>query len=337
MTTGRQIRCRHPIRHGSRGRLHTWSRVDARLKTSLVQTFDRDPLAMALRRKSEMGESGSSQERILALGYCWRVVDIVCTCGSRDRPFEERQRSMSISLVLSGAFAYRSDGGTTLLSAGSWLLVNPDRAFECSHPHGEGDRCLSFQFSPELFEHLAHEAGAARARFEHHRLPPLRQLARLTARAAAAVDQRDSFEEIALELAGAVIPLAAAPRAHATTTTGYSHRIASVLQRLESDFQAPHSLSELARDAGLSPYYFLRAFKSATGITPHQWILRARLRNAAQLLVTTRAAVTDIALDVGFEDLSNFIRSFRAEFGASPRQYRGEACSPGSDRSRPCR
>jgi AraC family transcriptional regulator len=289
-------------------------------------------LATALRRKAEIGESGSLQERSLAIGDCWRVVDIVCTCGSRDRPFEERPLSMSISLVLSGAFAFRSDGGTTLLSAGSWLLVNPDQAFECSHPHGEGDRCLSFQFSPGLFEHLAHEAGAARARFEHYRLPPLRQLAQLTARAATALEEHDSLEEVAFELAGAVIPLAAEPRARATTTSGYSHRIASVLRRLESDFQRPHSLAELARDAGLSSYHFLRVFKGATGITPHQWLLRARLRHAAQLLVTTPSAVTDIALDVGFEDLSNFIRSFRAEFSASPRQYRAAARNPGRER-----
>ena len=72
----------------------------------------------------------------------------------------------------------------------------------------------------------------------------------------------------------------------------------------------------------MSPYHFLRTFKAVTGITPHQWLLRARLREAAQRLAMSRAGVTAIALDVGFDDLSNFIRSFRAEFGFSPRQYR---------------
>ena len=72
----------------------------------------------------------------------------------------------------------------------------------------------------------------------------------------------------------------------------------------------------------MSPYHFLRTFKAVTGITPHQWLLRARLREAAQRLANSRTGVTAIALDVGFDDLSNFIRSFRAEFGVSPRQYR---------------
>jgi AraC-like DNA-binding protein len=53
--------------------------------------------------------------------------------------------------------------------------------------------------------------------------------------------------------------------------------------------------------------------------------LRARLRQAAERLAASRDRVTDIALDVGFDDLSNFMRSFRAEFGVSPRRYRSAA------------
>ncbi|HKM99404.1 MAG TPA: AraC family transcriptional regulator, partial [Candidatus Binataceae bacterium] len=102
-------------------------------------------------------------------------------------------------------------------------------------------------------------------------------------------------------------------------------RIARVLRQMESSFAQPHTLASLARIAGLSRYHFLRTFKCVTGITPHQWLLRARLRDAAQRLARRADAVTEIALDTGFEDLSNFIRSFRAEFGVSPRRYRAAA------------
>jgi AraC-like DNA-binding protein len=74
--------------------------------------------------------------------------------------------------------------------------------------------------------------------------------------------------------------------------------------------------------AGLSRYHFLRAFKSVTGVTPHQWVLRARLRDAAHRLATSRSPVTEIAFDAGFTDLSNFIRGFVAKYGVSPRKYR---------------
>ena len=96
-----------------------------------------------------------------------------------------------------------------------------------------------------------------------------------------------------------------------------------VLRYMAAHSAAPHTVAGLASLAKLSPYHFLRSFKAVTGVTPHQWLLRARLRDAASKLpAPTKAPVTNIALDVGFEDLSNFTRSFHAEFGASPRQYR---------------
>jgi AraC family transcriptional regulator len=212
------------------------------------------------------------------------------------------------------------------MSWGAMLLGNAGHSFECSHRHGEGDRCLSFQFDSELFERIANEAGTPTFAFERDRLPPLRALASLTARATTAAERHDSFEEIAIELAGRTIEVVGeafgdAPAAK-TVDRG---RIARVLRVLESNIVESHTLADLAHMAGLSRYHFLRTFKCVTGVTPHQWILRARLRDAARRLVASRDPVTEIALDVGFEDLSNFIRSFRAEFGASPSRYRSSA------------
>lgn len=63
-------------------------------------------------------------------------------------------------------------------------------------------------------------------------------------------------------------------------------------------------------------------FQGVTGITPHQYLLRVRLRRAAFRLRTESAKVVEIALDGGFGDVSNFNRAFRSEFGASPREWR---------------
>jgi AraC-like DNA-binding protein len=283
---------------------------------------DCDPLAAALFAKARTGEPGAAEDKAVAAGEGWRVVDVVCTCGPGDRPFEERHAAASISLVLSGTFVCRSQHGASLLSAGSLMLLSAGQAFECAHTHGEGDRCLSFQFEPELFERLAHDAGASRAAFASDRLPPLRALARLTARARMAMASPDALEEIAFELAGAVIEVSGRARREPEAAAHHHARIARVLRQLGSRSAGPHTLADLARAAGLSPYHFLRTFRRVTGITPHQWLLRARLREAAERLATSRDRVTDIALDAGFDDLSNFMRSFRAEFGQSPRRYR---------------
>jgi AraC family transcriptional regulator len=252
-------------------RSETWQKLPSSV------TFNRDLLSVALARKAQAGSPGA-EGRLVASGEGWRVLDLVCTYGPSDRPFEEHFRATSISLVLAGNFVYRSEHGSSLMSSGALLVGNAGHAFECSHKHGDGDRCLSFQFDQDLFERVAHDLGAA-PKLNIDRLPPLRVLAPLSARAwmAAATAGRtrvsdrlpDSMEEIALELAGAVIRIAGGPTQIATNGGRDASRIARVLHRLEAARAEPAALADLASAAGLSRYHFLRTFKRVTGITPH--------------------------------------------------------------------
>jgi ketosteroid isomerase-like protein len=95
----------------------------------------------------------------------------------------------------------------------------------------------------------------------------------------------------------------------------------------------------MARYAGLSPYYFLRTFERVTGITPHQYVMRARLREAATRLVAEPGNVLDIALDCGCreeprrgdEEIDRDAVSYEHQ---APLQYNGadairEACRRG--------
>lgn len=281
-----------------------------------------EPLAQALHHRVRDGAPASAEGRVIACGDGWRVADILCTAGAGDRPFEERHPFVSMSLVLSGHFTYRAARGPVLLSQGSWLLVDAGRCFECSHEHGQGDRCLSFQLEPALLEEVVRDTGVRRLAFGLDRLPPLRELSAVAARAQLALHHHEAMEELIFELAGEILSAAhQAPRT-APDTMRHAHRIVASLQLLERQRAEPLALRELAHAAGLSPYHFLRSFKAVTGVTPHQWLVRARLRDAAQRLRTSTQRITDIALDVGFEDLSHFIRSFRRELGVSPRHYR---------------
>ena len=84
-------------------------------------------------------------------------------------------------------------------------------------------------------------------------------------------------------------------------------------------------LDLVSRQAGLSPFHFLRLFARVLGVTPHQYLVRCRLRHAARLLADPARSVTDVAFDVGFADLSNFVRTFRRAAGVSPRAFRKAA------------
>ncbi len=81
-------------------------------------------------------------------------------------------------------------------------------------------------------------------------------------------------------------------------------------------------LGELCSIAGLSQAYFCRAFKTSTGLAPHQWQLEARLRRARHLLLTSRMPIAEIAIDVGFADQAHFTRTFKRSVGASPGAWR---------------
>jgi AraC-like DNA-binding protein len=87
----------------------------------------------------------------------------------------------------------------------------------------------------------------------------------------------------------------------------------------------PIDLESAARAAGLSPFHFLRLFRRVLGVSPHQYLVRQRLRHAARLLAEGARSITDVAFDVGFGDLSNFVRTFHRAAGVSPRRCRAVA------------
>jgi len=283
-------------------------------------------LEQAVARRKQTANPETMSLRVLDEGSGWRVADILCTSGPQDRAFEERHERVSISLVTAGTFQYRSGNSVAMMTPGSLLLGNPGQAFECGHEHGEGDRCISFQYQPEIFEEIAVDAGGAK-RFALLRMPPVRELAALTAQAVAALEitEQNSWKELSVAIAARVAQMAeeSAP-SYGDLPAGALARVTRIVRRMDHEMAAPQRLDALARESRLSPFHFLRTFERLTGLTPHQYILRTRLRRAAVRLLADSEKILDIALDCGFGDVSNFNRAFRAEFGMNPRAYRAQ-------------
>ncbi len=281
----------------------------------------------ALKRRRERGEAGRAVGRSIAAGQGWSAGDVTCTSGPQDRSFEERHTRPTIAIVLAGSFQYRSPLGSGFMAPGSLLLGNAGHCYECGHRHGEGDRCVAFYFQPDYFERLAADAGArgANLRFPIPRLPPMRPLASLVARTGAGAIGAPGvpWEEVGVRLAVGAVRLAAGLSwDDGALPLNAEARVTRAVRAIDDRLDGDLSLGTLARESGLSPYHFLRTFERLTGVTPHQYVLRARLRAAATRLATEAGRVIDVALDSGFGDISNFNRAFRTEFGASPRAYR---------------
>ena len=283
-------------------------------------------LKQALAERERRGAPGATTPRMLARGAGWGVADVVCTAGPRDASFEEQHDQYSIAIVLAGTFQYRSPLGRAVLTPGSVMLGNHGQCYECGHEHAEGDRCVVFWYAPEYFERLVADAGArgGRVDFGVPRLPPLRALSRLAAAAGTgATSSSDvAWEALAIRVAPHVLTLSTGAAIPATAPPNAEARVTGIVRAIERRPAAALTIAELAHEAGLSPYHFLRTFERLTGVTPHQFVLRTRLREAALRLDDEPGRVLDIALDCGFGDVSNFNRAFLTEFGMSPRQYR---------------
>ncbi|MGH7460010.1 MAG: helix-turn-helix domain-containing protein, partial [Longimicrobiales bacterium] len=284
-------------------------------------------LEQAVARRMASGAAGGTAGRLLAQGPGWVVEDVLCTSGPQDRPFDEQHCSVAIAIVAAGSFQYRSSTGHVLLTPGSLLLGNPGQYFECGHEHHTGDRCISFRFQREYFEQTVADTGvkAGELQFTASRVPPVRPLSRWLARACAGLtmQQEVPWEEVSVQLAVTALQLSRGVTAgDCRLVRGAEARVTRVVRRIENGPGSDLTLQDLAREAGLSPYHFLRTFEQVTGVTPHQYLLRARLRAAAMRLASEDTRVIDIAYGSGFGDLSNFNRAFRAEFGVSPRVYR---------------
>lgn len=92
-----------------------------------------------------------------------------------------------------------------------------------------------------------------------------------------------------------------------------------VLEYIHEHLQDDLSLDKLARIAQLSPFHFSRSFKQATGLTPHQYIVRQRLEQAKHLLLTTDTSIAEVAADAGFYDQGHLARHMRRYLGVTPK------------------
>jgi AraC family transcriptional regulator len=95
-----------------------------------------------------------------------------------------------------------------------------------------------------------------------------------------------------------------------------------IRERIEAELDTELSLALLAKESGYSRAHFLRMFRAATGLTPHQYVLEMRLSTAQQLLRQSKMLLAEIALKCGFSSQTYMNDVFRKRLGVTPQEYR---------------
>ncbi len=252
------------------------------------------------------------------------VVDYRCSAEPAEEPFVELHDGFSVSYVRKGSFGYRARGESFELVAGSILVGHPGDEYVCTHDHAQGDECLSFQLAPALVDTIGGRTEVWRTGC----VPPLPELMVLGELAQAAAEGRSDLglDEVGMVFAARFVEVVSGRKRNLPGARAHDcRRAVEAALWMDAHAHDPIDLESAAKEVGLSAYHFLRLFAHVLGVTPHQYLLRSRLRHAARLLADDVRSITDIAFDVGFGDLSNFVRTFHRAAGVSPRRFRQAA------------
>lgn len=220
-----------------------------------------------------------------------------------------------IGVVEAGAQSSASGRGQVWGQAGDIITVNPGEVHDGVPVDAVGRRWRMLYLDPAVMARLTGHPGE----FAH----PV-----LTNPALAAALRRlfDALTTTGLTLGaeGDLVTLRAA-LADSPARPAMAAPVAHAVQRLSEDPATPVGLADLAAEAGLSRFHFLRSFAKATGQTPHAFQMQARLHLARRLIAGGQGerelGLAEVAATAGFADQSHLTRLFQRSYGMAPGAY----------------
>ncbi len=216
---------------------------------------------------------------------------------------------------------------------GEMTLLNPGEVHE-DFASGQKRDYLTVNIQERLFELLLHDLGACARHlpcFLRPKIQPDSQMGRIFASLRQEVDGRDSgrefamrclVTELALYLSRHFAPTFSRLEKYETGKRAARWEVRKAIEFLQDTYTLEFDLDRLAKVAGLSKYYLIRAFKRAVGLSPHQYIFQLRVERAKNMLASTSKSMVDISMELGFFDQSHFSNAFKRFTGICPLAYR---------------
>lgn len=233
---------------------------------------------------------------------------------------------LSLGAVDAGASVFCHEGQGRLLQRGDVVMIPAQAVHACNPQPGAHWSYQMLYLDEAWVQTLVGEMGALDAvvlpGLQSGALPGLYQRLTQLNRLLFAPSLSDEARETALLVF--VAEVFGPARAHFAATTpraGLQAGLARAMRLMQARCCESLGLAELAAEAGMSRYHFVRAFQRATGLTPHAWLLDQRVRRARRLL-DQGVPFVSLALQLGFADQAHFQRVFKQRVAATPGEYR---------------
>jgi len=234
-----------------------------------------------------------------------------------DQPYEETADSYMASFVEAGDFNLEIGERRWRVKSGDVMLHHPGMRFRAGFDDkGFNDTCLSVVYHAAADERFDESASWAsdqrrvlkdsnRMRFLRWGIDrAVRKNEPMLAEYCAANIFRPHDED-------------ARPLYRNGKLAWYAERVHAAREKLEARYDEEHTISDLAREAGMSAFHFARIFAELIGAPPHRYLAERRL-SAARAMIEDGAGVTETCYACGFNNLSHFTRRFARRFGAPP-------------------
>ena len=232
-------------------------------------------------------------------------------------PDRELTTAHGVNFIEAGSFQVRTTGPWVPVATDRLFVTRPGLEFSCAHGEDHpSDRCLSVSYSDDAIE-------GARSTLTLDEAAVVRALTNRQAYLHLALQDCGGGSEARAEaLAGALLHslsrvVAPHPLFKPDRIAWYASRVDRAKAMIDAHYADKLSLSDLARDAGMSLFHFARVFGELEGRPPHRVLLGVRLAHARARL-QEGASVTDTCFAVGFGSLSHFVTTFRRHYGVSP-------------------
>jgi AraC family transcriptional regulator len=131
-------------------------------------------------------------------------------------------------------------------------------------------------------------------------------------------------ESVALAIIARVLSRCSngAPANASSTSALAKWRLRRAVDFIEANLGESIGLAEMAASAGLSRMHFAAQFRAATGMRPHEYLLRRRIERAQHMLAVSTSPLVDVAFEVGFKSQSHFTTVFARFVGETPKGWR---------------